>query len=124
MIRLRNETEGAMRFIGGFLLGLVAGYGVILFTWVGYTNLVRVNDFEGAASMQVAFFLRQSAGSSLVCWSEFGGKRANARLAPVGSAAGGGRRRQSALMVVIVGLVPRYGLRRLSSLARLVRIRP
>jgi hypothetical protein len=45
-----------MRFLGGFLLGIVAGYCIILFGWVGYTNLVHVNDFEGAATMQVGFF--------------------------------------------------------------------
>ncbi len=52
-----------MRFVGGFLLGLVAGYCIILFGWVGYTNLVGVNDFEGAASMQVAFFFAPVGGS-------------------------------------------------------------
>ena len=57
-----NGTEGSMRFIGGFLLGLVAGYCVILFTWVGYTNLVRVNGFEGAVAMQVAFFFAPVGG--------------------------------------------------------------
>ena len=45
-----------MRFVLGFVLGLVAGYGIVLFGWVGYTNVVHVTDFEGAASMQVAFF--------------------------------------------------------------------
>ena len=66
-LRLRNETEGLCALLVDLLLGLVAGYCVILFTWVGYTNLVRVNDFEGAASMQVAFFFAQSAHSSPVC---------------------------------------------------------
>ncbi len=51
-----------MRFVGGFLFGLVAGYCIILFGWVGYTSLVRVNDFEGAASMQVAFFFAPVGG--------------------------------------------------------------
>jgi hypothetical protein len=45
-----------MRFILGFVLGLIAGYCIVLFGWVAYTNLVHVSDFEGAASMQVAFF--------------------------------------------------------------------
>ena len=51
-----------MRFVLGFLLGLVAGYCVVLFGWVAYTNLVNVRDFEGAASMQVAFFFAPLAG--------------------------------------------------------------
>jgi hypothetical protein len=45
-----------MRFILGFVLGLIAGYCIVLFGWVAYTNLAHVSDFEGAASMQVAFF--------------------------------------------------------------------
>jgi hypothetical protein len=45
-----------MRFIAGFLLGLVAGYCIVLFGWVAYTNIVHVSNFEGAAAMQVAFF--------------------------------------------------------------------
>jgi hypothetical protein len=51
-----------MRFIGGFLLGIVAGYCIILFGWVGYTNLVHVSDFEGAVSMQVGFFFAPIGG--------------------------------------------------------------
>jgi hypothetical protein len=61
-----------MRFIGGFLLGLVAGYCIVLFGWVAYTNLVRFRDFEGAASMQVAFFFAPLgaliAGLALGLW--------------------------------------------------------
>jgi hypothetical protein len=45
-----------MRFIVGLVLGLAAGYCIVLFGWVAYTNLVHVSDFEGAASMQVVFF--------------------------------------------------------------------
>jgi hypothetical protein len=52
----------AMRFIVGFLFGLVAGYFIVLFGWVAYTNLVGVRDFEGAASMQVAFFFAPLGG--------------------------------------------------------------
>ena len=35
-----------MRFFGGFLFGLVTGYCIVLFGWVGYTNVVSVNDFK------------------------------------------------------------------------------
>ncbi len=45
-----------MRFVFGFLIGLVAGYCIVLFGWVAYTNLVDFRDFEGAATMQIAFF--------------------------------------------------------------------
>jgi hypothetical protein len=61
-----------MRFIVGFVLGLAAGYCGVLFGWVAYTNLVAVGDFEGAASMQVAFFFAPLGGLltglSLVIW--------------------------------------------------------
>lgn len=42
--------------LAGFALGAVIGYCVVLFGWVGYTNLVGYRDFEGAATMGVAFF--------------------------------------------------------------------
>ena len=51
-----------MRFVLGLLLGLVAGYGIVLFGWVGYTNLVNTQHFEGAAAMQVAFFFAPLGG--------------------------------------------------------------
>jgi hypothetical protein len=51
-----------MRFVLGFLLGLAVGYGVVLFGWVAYTNLVNVRDLEGSASMQVAFFFAPLGG--------------------------------------------------------------
>ncbi len=51
-----------MRFLGGFLLGIITGYCTILFGWIAYTNLVQVNDFEGAASMQVGFFFAPIGG--------------------------------------------------------------
>ena len=51
-----------MRFVLGFLFGLVVGYSVVLFGWVAYTNLVNVRDFEGAASMQVTFFFAPLGG--------------------------------------------------------------
>jgi hypothetical protein len=38
------------RFILGLVLWTVAGYCIVLFGWVAYTNLVHVRDFEGAAS--------------------------------------------------------------------------
>jgi hypothetical protein len=41
----------------GFVLGAAIGYCVVLFGWVAYTNLVDYRDFEGAATMGVAFFL-------------------------------------------------------------------
>jgi heme O synthase-like polyprenyltransferase len=40
-----------MRFVLGFILGLVAGYCALLFGWVAYTNLINVRDFECAALM-------------------------------------------------------------------------
>jgi hypothetical protein len=54
--------EGAMRFTGGFVLGLVAGYCLVLFGWVAWTNVAGFRDFEGAASMQVAFFFAPLCG--------------------------------------------------------------
>jgi hypothetical protein len=51
-----------MRFVLGFMLGLVVGYCIVLFGWVAYTNFVDVSDFEGAASMQVAFFFAPLGG--------------------------------------------------------------
>ncbi len=53
-----------MRFLLGFFLGLVAGYCVVLFGWMAYTNLANVRDFEGAAAMQVAFFFAPLGGCS------------------------------------------------------------
>ncbi len=54
-----------MRFILGFVVGLIVGYCLVLFGWVALSNIVRVRDFEGAASMQVAFFFAPLGG--LVC---------------------------------------------------------
>jgi hypothetical protein len=51
-----------MRFMGGLAIGLVAGYCLVLFGWVAYTNIVRVSNFEGAAAMQVAFFFAPLGG--------------------------------------------------------------
>jgi len=51
-----------MRFVLGFLLGLVAGYCAVLFGWVAYTNLLGSHHFEGAAAMQVAFFFAPIGG--------------------------------------------------------------
>ena len=51
-----------MRFVGGFVLGLVGGYCIVLFGWVAYTNLIHIRDFEGAASMGVAFFFAPLGG--------------------------------------------------------------
>ena len=51
-----------MRFLLGFFLGLVAGYCVVLFGWMAYTNLAMFRDFEGAAAMQVAFFFAPLGG--------------------------------------------------------------
>ena len=51
-----------MRFIGGFIAGLVVGYCAVLFGWVALTNVVTVSHFEGAAAMQVAFFFAPLAG--------------------------------------------------------------
>ena len=51
-----------MRFVIGFIAGLIAGYCIVLFGWVGLSNLVHVSDFEGAASMQVAFFFAPLGG--------------------------------------------------------------
>ena len=51
-----------MRFMAGFVLGIVAGYCTVLFGWVAYTNLVHVRDFEGAASMGVASFYAPLGG--------------------------------------------------------------
>ena len=51
-----------MRFFAGLIAGLVVGYCIILFGWVAYTNVVAHRDFEGAASMQVAFFFAPLGG--------------------------------------------------------------
>ena len=51
-----------MRFVLGFFLGLVAGYCVVLFGWVAYTNLANVRNFEVAGAMQVAFFFAPLGG--------------------------------------------------------------
>jgi hypothetical protein len=51
-----------MRFVVGFFFGLVVGYCVVLFGWVAYTNLVNFRDFEGAATMQTAFFFAPLGG--------------------------------------------------------------
>jgi H+/Cl- antiporter ClcA len=51
-----------MRFVLGFLLGLVAGYCAVLFGWVAYTNLASSHHFEGAVAMQVAFFFAPAGG--------------------------------------------------------------
>jgi len=51
-----------VRFIAGFIAGLVIGYCIVLFGWVALTNLAAVRDFEGAAAMQVAFFFAPVGG--------------------------------------------------------------
>ena len=51
-----------MRFVLGFLLGLVAGYCAVLFGWVAYTNVAGSHHFEGAAAMQVAFLFAPLGG--------------------------------------------------------------
>ena len=51
-----------MRFLLGLIGGLVAGYCIVLFGWVAYTNIAAARDFEGAAAMQVAFFFAPLGG--------------------------------------------------------------
>ena len=45
-----------MRFVAGLIAGLVLGYCAVLFGWVAFTSVFAYRDFEGAATMQVAFF--------------------------------------------------------------------
>lgn len=51
-----------MRFVLGLLLGFAAGYCVVLFGWIAYTNVAGSHHFEGAAAMQVAFFFAPLGG--------------------------------------------------------------
>ena len=66
------QEGGGCVSLSGFILGLIAGYCIVLFGWVAYTNLVHARDFEGAASMQVAFFFAPLGGlltgSALGVW--------------------------------------------------------
>ena len=40
----------------GFIGGLIAGYCIVLFGWVAYTNIANVSDMGGGKAMGVAFF--------------------------------------------------------------------
>jgi len=40
----------------GFIGGLIAGYCIVLFGWVAYTNIADVSDMGGGKAMGVAFF--------------------------------------------------------------------
>ncbi|MCC7428336.1 MAG: hypothetical protein IT557_15690 [Alphaproteobacteria bacterium] len=46
-----------MRRVGMFLAGLVGGYLVILFGWIGYAELAGVVDRDGGKIMGVAFLV-------------------------------------------------------------------
>lgn len=46
-----------MRRVGMFLAGLVLGYLVILFGWIGYAELAGVTDRDGGKIMGVAFLI-------------------------------------------------------------------
>lgn len=65
--RLKAAGKGAnlnklLAGIAGFVIGAVLGYCIVLFGWVAYTNIVDYHDFEGAASMGVAFFFAPLGG--------------------------------------------------------------
>lgn len=46
----------------GFIGGLIAGYCLILFGWVAYTNIADVSDMGGGKAMGVAFFFAPIGG--------------------------------------------------------------
>lgn len=46
-----------MRRVGMFLAGLVLGYLVILFGWIGYAELAGVVDRDGGKGMAIAFLV-------------------------------------------------------------------
>lgn len=46
----------------GFVVGLVLGYLLILFGWVGYALIAHVGDHDGGKMMGVAFFAAPLGG--------------------------------------------------------------
>jgi hypothetical protein len=53
------ERTGGNALRIGFSSGLVAGYCVVLFGWVAYTNLVNLRDLEGALRCRSLSFSRR-----------------------------------------------------------------
>jgi hypothetical protein len=46
----------------GFIGGLIAGYCIVLFGWVAWTNIADVSDMGGGKAMGVAFFFAPIGG--------------------------------------------------------------
>lgn len=55
---MRRGVAGVL----GFVAGAIAGYFLVLFGWVFYTEVAGVHDFEGARTMGIAFFFAPLAG--------------------------------------------------------------
>lgn len=46
----------------GFVAGLVAGYLLIVFGWIGYSLIARVADYDGGKFMHVMFLAAPAGG--------------------------------------------------------------